>query len=68
MGLDPYLQGVPYTEWVHALTGFAAQVRHGGFGNRQRVQAGTVACAITAIGQAIVLAHGNNPTKISGSN
>jgi hypothetical protein len=53
---------------VCALTGFAAQVRHGGFGQKQHIQAGTVAHAITAIGQAIALACGNNPTMICGSN
>jgi hypothetical protein len=67
MGLDPYLQEIPYTEHVCVLTGFAAQVQQGGFGQGQRIQAGTVTCTITAIGQAITLACGNNPTKISGS-
>jgi hypothetical protein len=49
MGLDTYLQRALYTEQVHALIGFAAQVRHRGFGQRQRIQAGTVACAIAAM-------------------
>ncbi len=67
MGLDPYLQGVPYTKWVHALTEIAAGVQQGGFGQRQPVQAGTVAHTIRTIGQGIALACVNNPTKISGS-
>ena len=67
LGLDPYLQGVRYTTKVHVLTGFAAQVRHGYFGRGRRVAAGTVVGALTAVGQEIALARGNNPTKVAGS-
>jgi hypothetical protein len=67
LGLDPYLQGVGYTTRVRVLTGFAAHVRHGAYGRGKRVQAGTVVGALTAVGQEIALACGENPTKVLGS-
>ncbi len=67
LGLDPYLQGVRYTTKVRALTGFAARVRHGYYSRGKRVAAGTVVGALTAIGQEIPLACGNNPKKVMGS-
>lgn len=65
--MDAYLQGVKYTVRVRALTGFAARVRQGAFRRGKRVQAGTVIGFVTSIGQAIALAHGENPTKLMGS-
>jgi hypothetical protein len=65
--MDPYLQGVEYTQRVRAITGFAARVRRGAYGRGKRVQAGTVIGAITSIGQEIALACGENPTKIAWS-
>ncbi len=67
LGLDPYLQGVGYTTRVHVLTGFAARIRRGAYGRGKRVQAGTVVGALTAVGQEIALACGENPTKVIGS-
>ncbi len=67
LGLDPYLQGVGYTMRVRVLTGFAAHVRRGAYGRGKQVQAGTVVGALTAVGQAIALACGENPTKVLGS-
>ena len=65
--MDPYLQGVRYTTKVRVLTRFAARVRHGFYGRGKRVAAGTVVGALTAIGQEIALACGENPTKVVGS-
>ncbi len=62
--LDPYLQGVEYTRQLHALTGFAGLVRRGAYGQGKWVQAGTVIGALTSIGQEIMLACGENPTKL----
>jgi hypothetical protein len=67
LGLDPYLQGVGYTTRVRVLTGFAARLRRGAYGRGKRVQAGTVVGALTAVGQEIALACGENPTKVLGS-
>jgi hypothetical protein len=65
--VDPYLQGVPYITRVRLLTGFAAGVRSGDFGRGRQVTAQTVSTALTAVGQTISLAVGENPTKILGS-
>ena len=67
MGLDPFVQGVDYTARVQALTGFAAHVRQGYYGRGKQVATGTVIGAIMAVGQAITLVCGTNPTKVSGS-
>jgi hypothetical protein len=52
---------------VRVLTGFAARVRRGLYGRGKRVQTGTVINALTAIGQEVALACGENPTKVTGS-
>jgi hypothetical protein len=67
MGVDLYLQQVPFTKSVLCLTGFAARTRTRYYGKGQQVQSSTVTSAITAIGQTIFLACNNNPTKIAGS-
>jgi hypothetical protein len=67
LGVDPYLQQVPYATWVQCLTGFAARTQTGFYGYRRQVQSSTVTSAITAIGQTIALACNKNPTKILGS-
>ena len=56
-----------YTTKVRVLTGFAARVRHGYYGRGKRVAASTVVGALTAVGQEIALACGDNPTKVVGS-
>ncbi len=66
--MDPFLQGVRYTTKLHVLTGFSAQVWQGYYGRGKRVAAGTVIGALTAVGQEIALACGDNPTKVTGSN
>jgi hypothetical protein len=65
LGLDPFLQGVWYTTKVRVLTGFAERVRRGLYGRGKRVQTGTVVGALTAIGQEVTLACGENPPKVT---
>jgi hypothetical protein len=65
MGVDPFLQDIPFTVQVCILKGFAGQVRTGYYGQEKQVQAGSVS-AIMAIGQVIGLATNTNPTKIVG--
>jgi hypothetical protein len=67
MGMDPYLQQVPFTKSVRCFTGFAARNRIRYYGKGRQVQSSTVTSATTAIGQTISLACNNNPTKIAGS-
>jgi hypothetical protein len=55
-----------YTTRVCVLTGFVAQVHRGIYGCGKQVQAGMVINALTSIGQEIVLAYGENPTKVKG--
>ena len=67
MGFDPYLQSTTFEQRIRCLTGFAQRIRTGYYGRGRQVQASTVTSAITAIGQTISMAIGNNPTKIIGS-
>ncbi len=66
MGVDPSLQGVPFGTISRLLTGFAQRVQEGYYRRGTTVHAGTVCTAITAIGQMIAMAHGENPTKMLG--
>jgi hypothetical protein len=52
---------------VRVLTGLAACLRRGVHGWGKRIPAGTVVADLTAVGQEIVLAYGENPTKVLGS-
>ncbi len=67
MGVDPYLQQVPYATRIQCLTGFAARTRTGFYGYGRQVQSSTVTGAITAVGQTITLACNENPTNVLGS-
>ena len=67
MGFDPYLQSTTFRQQIRCLTGFAQRVRTVYYGRGQQVQAATVTSAITAVGQTISMAVGNNPTKSIGS-
>ncbi len=67
MGVDPYHQDKQFPTKMHALSGFLAQVRTGYYGQGKQVNNCTVSSALTAIGQTIVLACNDNPTKIKGS-
>jgi hypothetical protein len=52
---------------MRALSGFLARVRTGYYGQGKQVKNCTVSSALTAIGQTVVLACNDNPTKIKGS-
>ena len=67
MGFDPYLQSTSFEHRIRSLTGFAQRVRTGYYGRGRQVQAPTVTSAITAVGQTISMAVGDNPTKVLGS-
>ena len=67
MGVDPYLQKTNYVLTARLLTGFAARVRSGAYGRRKQISVGAVCSAITAIGTAIALVTGVNPTKLAYS-
>jgi hypothetical protein len=67
LGVDPYLQDTPFAKCVHLLSGFAARVRKGYYGNGNQVKNCTVSSAITAVGQTIALACDANPTKVTRS-
>ena len=55
VGVDPYLQGVPYTNHIFFLTGFGAYVQSGNSGRGHQVTAQTFSTALTAIGKVITL-------------
>ena len=66
--MDPWLpEGVDYELRVRTLSGFAGLSRAGYYGRGKQVKAGTVSTALTAVGQAISVATGRNPTKVEGS-
>ncbi len=67
VGVDPYLQGTNFQKRIRLLSGFAARVRTGYYGNGKQVKNCTVCSAITAVGQTIALACDSNPTKVVGS-
>jgi hypothetical protein len=67
VGVDPYLQDTDFSKWIQLLSGFAARVRTGYYGNKSQVKNCTVSSALTAIGQTIALAFDSNPTKVVGS-
>ncbi len=51
MGVDPYLQGTQFSKQIRLLSGFAAQVRTGFYGQGNQVKNCTVSTALTAIGR-----------------
>jgi hypothetical protein len=67
LGVDPFLQGTPYSTRVRCLSGFAARVRRGGFRRGREVKSETVSTALTAVGKEIALACNSNPTKLGGT-
>ncbi len=66
VGVDPLLQGVPFGTKSRLLTGFTQRVWEGYYRRGTTVCTGKVCKAITAIGQTIVIAQGENPTKTLG--
>mmetsp|Transcript_36829 Transcript_36829/g.82805 ORF Transcript_36829/g.82805 Transcript_36829/m.82805 type:complete len:416 (-) Transcript_36829:347-1594(-) len=69
LGVDPHLEAATtrFQTRARVLSGFAARTRRGAFGRGRQIAAGSVASAITAVGQAISLDTGVNPTKNEGS-
>ncbi len=67
MGFNPYFQSTTFEQQIRSLTGFTQQICTGYYGRGRQVQAPTVTGALTAIGQTISMAIGNNPTKVIGS-
>jgi hypothetical protein len=67
VGVDPYLQNAHFSQRIRLLSGFAARVRTGYFGNGRQVKGCTVSSAITAIGQMVALACDAKTTKVVGS-
>jgi hypothetical protein len=67
MGVNPYLQDTQFSKQIRLLSGFAAQVRTGFYGQQKQVKICTVSTALTAIGQTIALTCDSNPTKVTGS-
>ncbi len=65
--MDPYLQGEQFLTTMRTLSGFLARVRTGYYGQGKQVKNCTVSSALTAVGQMIVLACNDNPTKVKGS-
>ena len=63
LGIDPYIQDMPFLLRVRALTGFAARSCKGAFGKGCQVQACTVSGYVSSVGQTIALAIGANPVK-----
>ncbi len=67
LGLDPLLRDVAHAHQIRALTGFAGRVRTGFYGRGRQITAPVVNSALTAVGTAIALATGTNPTKMQGA-
>ena len=67
LGVDPLLQGTPYSTQVRCLSGFAVRVRCGAYGRGRTVKSDTVSTALSAVGKEIALACNRNPTKLGGS-
>ncbi len=66
MGVDSYLQDTQFSKRIRLLSGFAAQVRTGFYGQGKQVKNCTVSTVLTAVGQMIALVCSSNPTKITG--
>ena len=67
MRVDSYLQDTQFSKRIRLLSGFAAQVRTGFYGQGKQVKNCTVSTVLTAVGQTIALVCDSNPTKITGS-
>ena len=61
------MQKTKFRHRVGALMAFAAAIQAGYYGRGAQVQCSTVTSAITAVGQTIAMAHGENPTKVRSS-
>jgi hypothetical protein len=68
LGVDSYLQDTSFSMQMQTLSGFMAHVRTGYYGKGKQVKNSTVCSVLTSVGQTIVLACNDNPTKVNGSN
>ena len=68
LGVDPYLDNVPYDEAMHHITTFGGMVRQGDVGRGNQVQAGSVSTAISAVAQTIAMDHGTSPLNDAQGN
>ena len=64
--MELWLQDATYQQQVRCLTGFAACVRLGRYGQGKQVGIGTVSEALLAVGTTVVLAYEVNLTKSQG--
>ena len=65
--MDPYLEGVGFEQCIRCLSGFAAQIRQGGYSRGRTVKSDTVSTALSAIGKEVSLVSNVNPIKQMGS-
>ena len=69
LGVDPHLakETTCFQTRARVLSGFAARTRQGAFGRGRQIGAGSVATALTAVGQTISMDTGTNPAKNENS-
>ena len=63
LNIDPLLINTPFEKKIRVITGFAARVRRGDYGQKDRVSCGRVQDAIRAVGQTCELDYGINPLQ-----
>ena len=66
LGVEPWLQDSTHQKRVRCLTGFAACVRLGRYGQGKQVAIATVSEALSANGMTVALAYEDNSTKAQG--
>ena len=66
LGVETWLQDTTYQQRVWCLTGFAACVLSGCYGQGKQVSISTVSGALSAVGTTVALAYEGNPTKDQG--
>ena len=66
LGVGPWLQDAMYQQQVWCLTGFAACVRSGRYGQGKKIAIGTFYEALSAVGTTVALTYEGNPTKSQG--
>jgi hypothetical protein len=68
VGLDPWLQSVPYRELKQHVHLYMAMVREGHYGYGRQVRATTVSAALASVNKTILLAINMEPLKVEGTN
>ena len=64
--MEPWLQKATYQQQILCLTGFAACIYSGRYGQGKQVTIGTVSGALSAVGTEVALAYEGNHTKAQG--